>query len=209
VAHLPSVSALFAALLGYNPIRTLLAPAGVLRSLPAGTVAVLTGRQFFPHLITGAFHRGLVTVFTAAAAMALTGSLVSSLRGGQYYYEEQEGPPSSPGPDTAAMGGWSSSTSRPLLQAVHDRPGHRTARSARLQWTGPKGLFQYRTAGLCAAAASKLATPCDRLSRHDLRAVASPLAPATARLAYWLGSSRARSVPWRAPHRGRSVRSRH
>jgi MFS family permease len=100
VAHLPPVSALFAALLGYNPIRTLLAPAGVLRSLPPGTVAVLTGRQFFPHLIASAFHHGLVTVFTAAAAMALTGALVSSLRGGQYYYQEQEGPPSPPGPDT-------------------------------------------------------------------------------------------------------------
>ena len=100
MAHLPPVSALFAALLGYNPVRTLLAPAGVLRSLPAGTVAVLTGRQFFPHLIAGAFHHGLVTVFTAAAAMALTGALVSSLRGGQYYYEEQEGPSSPPGPDT-------------------------------------------------------------------------------------------------------------
>ena len=102
VAHLPPVSALFAALLGYNPIRTLLAPTGVLRSLPPGTVAALTGRQFFPHLIAGAFHHGLVTVFTAAAAMALTGALVSSLRGGQYHYEEQEGPPSPPGPDTTA-----------------------------------------------------------------------------------------------------------
>jgi len=100
VAHLPPVSALFAALLGYNPIRTLLAPAGVLRSLPPGTVAALTGRQFFPHLIAAAFHHGLVTVFTAATVMALTGALVSSLRGGQYYYQEHEGPPSPPGPDT-------------------------------------------------------------------------------------------------------------
>jgi hypothetical protein len=48
-----------------------------------------------------------------------------------------------------------------------------------------------RSAGLCAAAAGGLVTHCDRLSRQDLRAVASPLAPATARLAYWLGSSRA------------------
>jgi hypothetical protein len=51
-------------------------------------------------------------------------------------------------------------------------------------------------AGLCAADASELVTACDRLSRRDLRAVASPLAPATARLACCLGSSRARSVPW-------------
>src|SRR3974377_883867 len=42
VAHLPPVSALFAALLGYDPIRTLLAPAAVLRSLPPRTVAALT-----------------------------------------------------------------------------------------------------------------------------------------------------------------------
>ena len=41
-------------------------------------------------------------VFTAAAAMALTGALVSSLRGGQYYYQKQEGPPSPHGPDTTA-----------------------------------------------------------------------------------------------------------
>jgi hypothetical protein len=65
----------------------------VLRSLPASMVAVLTGPQFFPHLIAGAFHHGLVTVFTAAAAMALTGALVPSPRGGRYYHEEQEGPP--------------------------------------------------------------------------------------------------------------------
>ena len=81
-----------------TPIHTLLAPTGVLRSLPPGTVAVLTGRQFFPHLIAAAFHHGLVTVFTAAAAMALTGALVSSLRGSQYYYEEQ----SPPAPDATA-----------------------------------------------------------------------------------------------------------
>jgi MFS family permease len=95
VAHLPPVSALFAALLGYNPIRTLLAPTGVLHSLPAGTLAALTGRQFFPHLIASAFHHGLVIVFTAAAAMALAGALVSFLRGSQFYYEEQQ-PPSPP-----------------------------------------------------------------------------------------------------------------
>jgi len=98
VAHLPPVSALFAALFDYNPIHTLLAPTGVLRSLPPGTVAVLTGRQFFPHLIAAAFHHGLVTVFTAAAAMALTGALVSSLRGSQLLLREQ-GPPA---PDATA-----------------------------------------------------------------------------------------------------------
>ena len=91
-AHLPPVSALFSALLGYNPVHTLLEPSGVLQSLPHTSVAVLTGREFFPHLIAGPFHHGLVIVFTAAAAMALIGALVSALRGGQFYYEEPPAP---------------------------------------------------------------------------------------------------------------------
>jgi MFS family permease len=88
IAHLPPVSTLFAALLGYNPVRMLLAPTGLLTSLPSHDVAALTGRTFFPELISGPFHEGLVTVFAAAAAMALLGALISSLRGGQFYYGE-------------------------------------------------------------------------------------------------------------------------
>jgi MFS family permease len=89
VSHLPPVSTMFAALLGYNPIQNLLTPSGVLQHLPARNVAVLTGRQFFPHLISAPFHHGLVIVFTAAAVMSLTGALVSLLRGRQFYYEEK------------------------------------------------------------------------------------------------------------------------
>jgi len=89
VSHLPPVSTLFAALLGYNPVRNLLTPSGVLSHLPAHNVAVLTGRQFFPHLISAPFHHGLVIVFTAAAIMAVAGALVSLLRGKQFYYDDQ------------------------------------------------------------------------------------------------------------------------
>ena len=81
IAHLPPVSALFAALLGYNPVRTLLTPTGVLRSLPRANAAALTGRQFFPDLIAGPFHHGLVIVFTTAVAMALIGAVISAMRG--------------------------------------------------------------------------------------------------------------------------------
>jgi MFS family permease len=88
VAHLPPVSTVFAALLGYNPIQNLLAPSGALARLPAHNAATLTGRQFFPHLISGPFHHGLIVVFTAAAIMALTGALVSLLRGKQFIWEE-------------------------------------------------------------------------------------------------------------------------
>jgi MFS family permease len=88
VSHLPPVSTMFAALLGYNPMQNLLAPSGILSKLPAHNVAVLTGKEFFPHLISAPFHHGLVIVFTAAAIMSVTGALVSLLRGKQFYYDE-------------------------------------------------------------------------------------------------------------------------
>jgi len=91
VSHLPPVSTMFAALLGYNPVQTLLAPSGVLSRLPAHNAAVLTGREFFPHLIADAFHHGLVIVFTAAAIMSVIGAVVSMLRGKQFYYDEAGG----------------------------------------------------------------------------------------------------------------------
>jgi MFS family permease len=81
IAHLPPVSTVFAAMLGYNPVQSLLAPTGLLRTLPAASVATLTGKTFFPRLISGPFHHGLTIVFTAAALMAVTGAAVSWLRG--------------------------------------------------------------------------------------------------------------------------------
>ena len=91
LSHLPPVSTVFAALLGYNPVQHLLAPSGVLATLPAHNVAVLTGNQFFPHRISGPFHHGLIIVFSAAAAMSLVGAGVSLLRGSQFYYDAPDG----------------------------------------------------------------------------------------------------------------------
>jgi MFS family permease len=105
VAHLPPVSTLFSALLGYNPMRTLLGPSGVLKKLPAHNVAVLTGNRFFPNLISGPFHHGLIIVFSAAIVLSLGGALISLLRGRQFYYQESPvGPPTDVPPDTPAEG---------------------------------------------------------------------------------------------------------
>jgi MFS family permease len=94
VAHLPPVSTLFSALLGYNPMRTLLGPSGVLNTLPARNVAVLTGNRFFPNLISGPFHHGLIIVFSAAIALSVGGAVISLLRGRQFYYDDsKESPP--------------------------------------------------------------------------------------------------------------------
>jgi MFS family permease len=81
VAALPPVSTLFATFLGNNPISHLLGPSGVLHTLPAGNVQTLTGTRFFPELVSGPFHQGLVTVFSVATAMALIAALASVLRG--------------------------------------------------------------------------------------------------------------------------------
>jgi hypothetical protein len=96
VAHLPPVSTVFAAMLGFNPVQNLLAPTGVLRKLPAHNVSVLTGKQFFPNLISGPFHHGLMIVFTAAAIMSVLGAVVSLLRGKQYIFADE--PPAIPVP---------------------------------------------------------------------------------------------------------------
>ncbi|MFJ5886640.1 MFS transporter [Kitasatospora cineracea] len=80
VAQLPPVGTLFAAFLGYNPIHELLGPQ-VLAGLPAANAQTLTGREFFPHLISGPFHDGLMVVFSLAIAMSLVAALASLLRG--------------------------------------------------------------------------------------------------------------------------------
>ena len=77
VGALPPVASLFAAILGVNPIQHLLAPSGALSSLPAANQQTLTGRTFFPHLISQPFHQGLVVVFAVAAALALIGAVAS------------------------------------------------------------------------------------------------------------------------------------
>jgi MFS family permease len=84
VATLPPVSSLFAAMLGQNPLRHLLAPSHTLSSLPAANQRTLTGREFFPHLISGPFHHGLTLVFSVAAALSVLGAIASALRGGRY-----------------------------------------------------------------------------------------------------------------------------
>ncbi|MFB9236753.1 MFS transporter [Plantactinospora siamensis] len=78
IAQLPPVGTLFAAFLGYNPMAALLGPA-LLGALPAANAHTLTGRQFFPHLISGPFHDGLVIVFWLAIVMALIGAVASLL----------------------------------------------------------------------------------------------------------------------------------
>jgi MFS family permease len=89
IGSLPPVGSLFAAFLGYNPVAQLLGPTGILAHLPAGHAALLTGKQFFPQLISGPFHHGLNIVFTMAICLLIVAAGVSLLRGGRYVHDEQ------------------------------------------------------------------------------------------------------------------------
>jgi MFS family permease len=101
VAHQPPVGLLFAALLGYNPIRSLLAPTGILARLPGATVASLTSRSFFPSLIAQPFADGLRGAFAFSVAAAVIAAIASWLRGGRYYHVEEA--PSSAQPAEAPV----------------------------------------------------------------------------------------------------------
>ncbi|HLG66841.1 MAG TPA: MFS transporter [Acidimicrobiales bacterium] len=88
VAHLPPVATLFAAFLGYNPMRHLLGPQ-VFSHLSAAQVHALSGRSFFPNLISPAFHHGLHTAFDFAIVACLVAAAASVLRGSRYVYTDE------------------------------------------------------------------------------------------------------------------------
>jgi hypothetical protein len=95
VAHLPPVSILFAAFLGYNPIQHLLG-AHALAALPPGSHALLTGRSFFPHLISGPFRTGLKEAFVFAIVACLIAAAASLMRGGRYHASDEPAPQAAP-----------------------------------------------------------------------------------------------------------------
>jgi MFS family permease len=97
-AKLPPVSILFAAFLGYNPIQHLLGP-HVLSALSVHDRTILTGRSFFPHLISSPFRSGLHETFLFAIAACLVAAAASALRGGRYRHGESA-PESPPGRET-------------------------------------------------------------------------------------------------------------
>ena len=104
IGQAPPVASLFAAFLGYNPVHQLLSPTGVLAHLPTDQVSVLTGKQFFPELISGPFHHGLVIVFSTAIVLLVIAAGVSLLRGGRYVYEEHAAVPAAGAGQAAANG---------------------------------------------------------------------------------------------------------
>ncbi len=87
LSHLPPIGSLFAAFLGFNPIQTEV-PHQVLVNLGHARASYLTGRSFFPKLISPSFEDGLHLAFDFAAATSFIAALASWLRGGKYVHSD-------------------------------------------------------------------------------------------------------------------------
>ncbi|HEY5057965.1 MAG TPA: MFS transporter [Gaiellaceae bacterium] len=83
VGHLPPVSVLFAAFLGYDPVKELVGP-HVLGRLSAANAAALDKHSFFPNLIARPFRAGLHEAFAFAICACLVAALTSWSRGHRY-----------------------------------------------------------------------------------------------------------------------------
>jgi MFS family permease len=89
ISHLPPVASLFAAFLGYNPVQNLVGER-TLQTLAPAQEHALTGRDFFPQLISAPFEHALTYAFTFAIVACLVAAVASVLRGGKYHWSEPE-----------------------------------------------------------------------------------------------------------------------
>ncbi len=85
VAALPPTASLFAALLGFNPLQSLL-PHQVLAHLPAKTVSYVTGKAFFPNLIGPSFMHGLALAFIVSLLLSLVAAAASFVKTTQKFH---------------------------------------------------------------------------------------------------------------------------
>jgi MFS family permease len=98
-AHLPPVSTLFAAFLGYNPIEHLIG-AGTLARLTTAQQKVLLGHGFFPMLITGPFRTGLHAALDFAIVASALAAAASWTRGAMYVHNDPQAASAAPVLDT-------------------------------------------------------------------------------------------------------------
>src|SRR5690349_14665664 len=89
VAALPPVAVLFASLLGYNPVQSLLGSQTLAQLHPADA-QYLTGHSFFPSLISGPFHDGLIVAFAFAIVACLVAAVASWFMGGKFVHADDQ-----------------------------------------------------------------------------------------------------------------------
>lgn len=91
VASAPPVASLFAAFLGYNPMGELV-PASALAALPADAAATITGKTFFPSLLSGPFMVGIKIAFSISLLLYLVAAAASWFGGSNAAVDEKIAP---------------------------------------------------------------------------------------------------------------------
>jgi hypothetical protein len=140
ISHLPPIGVLFAAFLGYNPMKQLLGP--LLSHLPGAHAAYVAGRQFFPHLITAPFHDGLGVAFAFAIAACVIAAIASLLTGPR---AKPDGVAESLGAELAAVEGEGAFEPSELVVpdgAAEQAPGDRARTSRRSAGVSDSGRNQ-------------------------------------------------------------------
>jgi MFS family permease len=87
IGNLPPIAILFAAFLGENPVKSLLGN-NTVSHLSQANLNTLTGREFFPHLISGPFQSGLRSAFAFAIVACLIAAAASWFRGKRFIHSE-------------------------------------------------------------------------------------------------------------------------
>ncbi|WP_432517935.1 MFS transporter [Saccharolobus islandicus] len=89
LSKIPPTAAIFASFLGYNPVSTVLSqlPTSLVNTIPASTIATITGTHWFPNVIAPPFTNALRISFYVAASLVFLATIVSALRGKTMIYE--------------------------------------------------------------------------------------------------------------------------
>ncbi|WP_066797234.1 MFS transporter [Caldivirga sp. MU80] len=82
LTRIPPAYALFAAFMGYDPMKFLMSQTGV--DLPGSVYAAVTKPTFFPSAIAPAMATGFIYAYHIAAIMAFTAAVFSYLRGREH-----------------------------------------------------------------------------------------------------------------------------
>ncbi len=119
LSKIPPSGALFASLLGVNPLADL--PKALVATIPAGTLHSLMASGFFPSVIGPSFIDGVRNAFYVATALCVIGALFSAMRGGKFIHAEAH--ETFAPADAASRGGKRPlAAERPALDCPDERP---------------------------------------------------------------------------------------
>jgi len=82
LSSMPPTEAIFGTFLGINPVSSIISgiPKGIISSLPADTVSVITGNTWFSYVFAPAFMGSLDNVFYIVAGLTVFAGFISLLR---------------------------------------------------------------------------------------------------------------------------------